>query len=331
MDESRRTSGGGNRRSRVDESRRTSGSHRGSALRASGASLKARALPRRGATLAHALGRRRRATARPPRRDAGGEGDAARRRHHARRRLGAAAAVGAARAGGEPAAEAGVGDAGLDKAQHQIKMLMRTVSGIDEDEDEPRRHRGDASMRERRHSRRHEEFERRKERRMRASGRALWWMLAARGSSPPLPAGGLCLRRARSAANYACNVATLVVTLLGLIAVRRAFRHNYSVTVLKRLWSKLPILLALLSTLAVVCVEAYLLAVAGCSFAAAEVVELPHVVGALPSAGAALRRRARVDRRHRRVAPSTARAASLLMRAPRSIAATSALTPRCRR
>ena len=48
-----------------------------------------------------------------------------------------------------------------------------------------------------------------------------------------------------SPANYACNVATLVVTLLGLIAVRRAFRHNYSVTVLKRLWSKLPILLAL--------------------------------------------------------------------------------------
>ena len=148
-------------------------------------------------------------------------------------------------------------------------MLMRTVSGIDEDEDEPGGIEESASMRERRHSRRHEEFERRKERRMRASGRALWWMLAAQGTYLLLfLLADYVFDELGSAANYACNVATLAVTLLGLIAVRRAFRHNYSVTVLTRLWSKLPILLALLSTVAIVCVEAYLAVVAGCSFAA---------------------------------------------------------------
>ena len=139
---------------------------------------------------------------------------------------------------------------GLDKAQHQLKMLMRTVSGIDEDEDEPGGIEESASMR---------RAATRVATRSLSGARsgacarwaALWWMLAAQGIYLLLfLLADYVFDELGS--RYACNVATLVVTLLSLITVRRAFRHNYSVTVLKRLWSKLPILLALLSTLAVV-------------------------------------------------------------------------------
>ena len=68
-------------------------------------------------------------------------------------------------------------------------------------------------MRERRHSRRHESLSGARSYGMRASGRALWWMLAAQGLSPLFLLADYVFDELGSAANYACNVATLVVTL----------------------------------------------------------------------------------------------------------------------